>query len=108
MKISLIAILLIQTWMLTFNSAHARDPDVPYEPPHEWGERETVGGSNWSGGDTFIAIALPIAAVMLLTLPHIFDGEHERWPVHKFALFNVIEQQRILYKFPTRSLCGSY
>jgi hypothetical protein len=62
---------------------------------------------------------------MIFALPFIYDGECQRWPVHKFRLFNLIEQPRILqpprmivspgqrwgasetprrYKFPTRRL----
>ncbi len=90
--------LMLVTLLVTFQVTHARDPDVEYEP--RYGERYTVGGSGWSGGDTFIAIALPVAVMMLIALPHLFDGEFERWPVHKFALFNIIEQHQIIYKFP--------
>ena len=53
-------------------SANARDPNVP-EPPR-YGERPTLGGSEWTGGDTFLAITIPLAIAALIALPHIFSG----------------------------------
>ncbi len=87
--------------LVIFSSAFARDPDVlPHD--YEYRDQQTMGGSEWGSGDTFIAIALPIAALMVVALPIIFDGKDQEWPVHKFTLFNKIEQSRTLNKFPTR------
>lgn len=133
MKIGLI----LGALVLFLGSVQARDPDVlPYD--YEYGERTVVGGSQWSGGDTFICIALPVAVVLTLVLPHWFDGECRDWPVGKFEnalsghlsghyvwiqrnlfLHNNIANVSVrgnetdfvgksLQKFPTRSLCGSY
>ncbi len=101
--------LILGALVLFLGSAHARDPDLP--PPERYGERETVGGSNWSGGDTFIAIALPIAVVLTLVLPHVFDGEYQDWPVYKFRLHllsNVNKTGNLFIRFPTRIPCASY
>lgn len=84
------------------SSAYARDPDVL---PHDdyYNEHTTVGGSAWSGGDTFICIALPVAVILTLALPHVFDGKYECWPVWKFETkFRTITSVRLSCKFPTR------
>lgn len=99
-------ILILVTLLVTFAVTHARDPDLP--PPEHYGERPTVGGSEWTGGDTFIAIALPVAVVLMLALPHIFDGEYQDWPVYKFRLLNKRGHSRTMFKFPMRQLCESY
>ena len=88
--------------LLLATIAHARDPDT--SDPIYYGEAETVGGSEWTAGDTFLAIALPLAIAGLIVLPHIFDGECQDWPVHKFALPNMGKNLPNLgsFKFPTR------
>lgn len=93
-------IIIMLIWVAT---SYARDPDV-LPRDYGYGEYPTVGGSKWSGGDIFLAIALPIAVAMVIVLPHIFDGEDQEWPVHKFRLHLLSN----VNKFPTRILCGSY
>jgi hypothetical protein len=108
MKHIVIAFLIIIGLCLT---AHAYKPNVPYEPPHEWGERETVGGSkDWEFADTFVLGGMIVMTVMIFALPEIFSGELERWPVYKFTLPNMGKNLPNLgvFKFPTRRLCESY
>ena len=104
----IIAIILLVNLIFLVNTGYARDPDVSYD--HDYGERVTVGGSKWDSGDTFLVIALPIAVVMLLTLPHVFDGKSQTWPTYKFRRKLSAHYPRIIRspKFPTRSLCESY
>lgn len=102
-------ILIIVTLLVAFQVTHARDPNVP-EPPR-YGEWQKFGEGEWSGGDTFLAITIPLAIAALIILPHVFDGECRDWPVYKFRLHllsNVNKTGDLFTKFPTRRLCGSY
>lgn len=112
--------------------SHAREPNVL--PRHyDYGGGYTMPDGEWGSGDTFLVIALPIAVVMVIALPHIFDGklagwgsisptmsrqswaDGYRWP---FPVMTAGGSVGLLpdygctagksYKFPTRSLCGSY
>ena len=110
MRKIVIACLTIVALCLT---AQARDPYwIP--PDYEYDERETIGGSEWTGGDTFIAIALPIAVAMVIALPHIFSGNRtdecaiSPLSINKFQHFTQKHASNYEYKFPTRRLCGSY
>ncbi len=94
--------------VLFLGSAQARDPNVL--PRHyDYGRGYTMPNGEWTGGDTFLVIALPIAVVMVIALPHVFDGEFECWPVWKFTLpkLGTNVPKMGTYKFPTRSLCES-
>ena len=111
------ALILLLVVKVTF----ARDPDLP-PPDYGYDERETVGGGRWTSGDMFIAIALPIAVVLTLALPHVFDGESisppmwwQRndivrlsdvsipWRIESSGQCRGHQNRPLRYKFPTRS-----
>ncbi len=101
-------ILILTIFCLT-SISFARDPDaLPRD--YQYGERQTVGGSGWSGADTFVLCGVAVMAAMVFALPSIFDGESQAWPTYKFRRKLSAHYPRIIRSplFPTRRLCGSY
>jgi hypothetical protein len=56
-------------------TSFARDPDAPSHD-YEYRDHQTVGGSKWTGGDTFVLCGVAVMTAMVFALPAIFDGEY--------------------------------